>query len=249
MKRGASKRGGFTLVELLVVIGIIALLIAILMPALAAAKSQANQLSCSANLRGIGQIMHMYAGDHKGNIPRDYYYDGQYIGGHILWAEAFARYVNKGYVDRTNGNVTASRDDQLRPEIAKIALYQCPVFPNDEQTLDYISNGFVIKKGIEGSEAEPMINITKLKDATKFVYLTEASANTTNVPTNRYGNHDVWLNNQLPVIPGTKTFNAASRMMNDARHRGNVNILRVDGSVIAKRWVDVTEQDFRYPPR
>src|SRR5688500_19750095 len=101
----ARTRRGFTLVELLVVIGIIAMLISILMPALSAARAQANQLKCSSNLRSIGQIAHMYAGDNKGNIPRDYYYDDQYRRGHILWADAFMRYVNKRDIDPPAGTV------------------------------------------------------------------------------------------------------------------------------------------------
>jgi prepilin-type N-terminal cleavage/methylation domain-containing protein len=62
-------RKGFTLVELLVVIGIIALLVAILMPALARARDQSNRAKCMSNVRQLMITTLMYTAENKGWIP------------------------------------------------------------------------------------------------------------------------------------------------------------------------------------
>src|SRR3954465_14931845 len=74
---------GFTLVELLVVIGIIALLISILLPALNRAREEGKRTVCLSGLRSFGQLLNMYANDHKGMVPLGY--NGTKHGGYAVY--------------------------------------------------------------------------------------------------------------------------------------------------------------------
>lgn len=65
----SKKACAFTLVELLVVIGIIALLISVLLPSLNKARQQASLLDCQARLRSIGQALSIYVNESKGALP------------------------------------------------------------------------------------------------------------------------------------------------------------------------------------
>jgi len=66
----SRRAAGFTLVELLVVIGIIAILVSILLPSLAKARNQANAIKCAANLRQLYMACSMFAAEHKDHLPR-----------------------------------------------------------------------------------------------------------------------------------------------------------------------------------
>jgi prepilin-type N-terminal cleavage/methylation domain-containing protein len=70
----ANDHRGFTLVELLVVIGIITVLIAMLLPALNKARTQAAMINCSSNVRQLGNFLAQYATDNHDYLPLVYYW-------------------------------------------------------------------------------------------------------------------------------------------------------------------------------
>lgn len=94
-------RRAFTLVELLVVIGIIALLISILLPSLAVARQAAQTVACQSNLRQIGNAMMMYQVDNRGMLPIGYFsgqsWDKQINGASTEWTVLLANtLINTG---------------------------------------------------------------------------------------------------------------------------------------------------------
>ena len=71
-----TRNRGFTLVELLVVVGIISVLVSVLLPALSNVREGANRVKCSSNLHQIAMACIMYANDNHGHFPRTYYQPG-----------------------------------------------------------------------------------------------------------------------------------------------------------------------------
>jgi len=113
---------GFTLVELLVVIGIIALLISILIPALSRARQQSQSIKCLANLRQLNMGLQSYMRDNKGHMFPYYNASTTY------WFVIILPYFNHqaGRLD-----IYDNTSDSVRKEIAKLQLretvYFCPM--------------------------------------------------------------------------------------------------------------------------
>jgi len=101
-----NSRSAFTLIELLVVIAIIAILAAMLLPALSAAKQKAWSTSCNSNLHQIALGMRMFADDNNESYPES--------GGDIPW----------NTTDATTGK--ASWSEQIFPYTGSTNVYNCP---------------------------------------------------------------------------------------------------------------------------
>ena len=119
-------RRGFTLVELLVVIGIIALLISILLPALSAARKQANTVKCLASLKEIGNCFAMYSVENKGWWPvcsyDTYQRDSDNLAVMWFWYNFLQKYATRYQLN----TATASVDD--RNNGRKTVFWGCPEF-------------------------------------------------------------------------------------------------------------------------
>jgi len=121
------RKRGFTLVELLVVIGIIALLISILLPSLNKAREAANRTACASNLRQIAMGILMYTNDHKGVFPAHHLgttNESRGGGAHWLVMGQPLPYLVPYY--SLEGQEQRFLNPWIKPKDSNFNIYSCP---------------------------------------------------------------------------------------------------------------------------
>lgn len=124
---------GFTLIELLVCISIIALLLAILLPALGSAREAARQVTCLSQLRQHGIALHAYAGDNKQILPTRK--SGTLLQFHDTAEPIYRSLVPQGYLQGRGDVETSPTSSAPSGQYSDAA--QCPSDPNDYTTLAF----------------------------------------------------------------------------------------------------------------
>jgi len=119
---------GFTLVELLVVIAIIGVLIALLLPAVQAAREAARRMQCQNNLKQIGLALHNYH-DAKKSFP----WGAGGAGNMWSWSAFILPYIEEGVAARQlNFNFPYNNSRNINGIKALLPFYQCPSAPGNE---------------------------------------------------------------------------------------------------------------------
>ena len=153
-----KKQSGFTLIELLVTISIIALLLAILLPALKKARDRAKAISCSINLKQWGLAGEMYSSDYNSWIMPGTNYNDSSL--HV-WP-----WFMRGYV----GNNQAANGSTGFTEASQLSVAVCPSTP---QRFGYGHNSFRLGWWNVSSAGTPFRKMNESRKPSSVVFLAD----------------------------------------------------------------------------
>jgi prepilin-type N-terminal cleavage/methylation domain-containing protein/prepilin-type processing-associated H-X9-DG protein len=206
-----TRRKAFTLIELLVVVAIIALLVAVLLPALGHAKAVARKAMCQSGIRQIGMAILAYSDEYHNCIPRN---------PDPVWFQVFLPYLGMPTTDYSQAKV-----------------YRCPAFPDPRQAVCYVINSWTFD-GISDQTGHEVTGVTRMSSfdqPSKAVYLADNEAGPWRpvVPGEEISRHDVWQASHLPNSTVQDDRTNGRRVPAD-RHLDGVNCWFVDGH---SNWV------------
>ena len=157
------RRHAFSLVELLTVIGIVAVLLSLLLPALANARAQAARVGCMSNLRQLLQAQMMYVADNNGYLTYPNW--GHDRSSADVWAVGWLYAQGKVSVPPKAEDVTSGA---LYRYLKNTRVFQCPVKEAGEWSAEgtdrltsYIMNGAVCGYGSVGSRVDPGVRLSE----------------------------------------------------------------------------------------
>ncbi len=226
---------GFTLVELLVVITIIAILAAILFPVFARTREKARSASCQSNLRQIGTAIRIYVSDSDGKMPM-MMFQNRYTGLCYRWCHVIYPNVN-------NRQIFACPSNDVSYDVGDSpTAYRTPLLPNGEALETSYFYTFCVPRtqpmnvGLREGEEE-----TVMKDVSNTIMLMDGfffpgEGNGWNslmywAPLAGAIELSKWVNGELPTAYMAADPIGAAVMSRLHRHNDMVNVCYVDGHV------------------
>jgi prepilin-type N-terminal cleavage/methylation domain-containing protein/prepilin-type processing-associated H-X9-DG protein len=247
-----DKRRGFTLIELLVVIAIIALLLAMLIPALEAAKQRAMDMMCTSNMRQIGLALMLYLNDSDGVTPD--VYPPQSTKAPMPsgdWSNGWRWFHKDTLIPIDNGRQDAYWGVALREHTKNRKIFGCPAYKSVAGQLISTAGGsidvdevWLIDEAAFGLNAfSSNIRETEIRKPQEFIFCTDHVE-----PRTEQDTIDMFHNNDTPGAmnlthfrPGSPRadrtplyrgiFRHAIKFNDDFRTGGKAGVLWFDGHV------------------
>ncbi len=220
---------GFSLVELLVVIGIVGALIAILLPTVMYAHSRARSTQCQSNMRQIGIAFVTYASQNQGRVPRC---NAFYIpGGNPQWHPHFPSWV------AGVGRIMLGRPLTSWDELQRIGAMHCPEHPRRDVPTSYNLNAFSFETQPDWRGSPPM-RLDAVKNPSAVPWLMET-------PDEYIGGSLLSHSVELEHVRTVETPQQLIERLSWIRHRNSSNVLFADGSVrlVDKRGLPLKAYD------